>query len=193
MRSLVTVSLFIVSLSGLHQGALSAASVTPTDAVLRLFDRADAVFLGERHWSRQDSDLRNSIVTHPDFPADVSVVVEFGNALYQDLLDRYLLGLEPVSDSELAQVWRNTRTLTGAWDSPIYEEFYRTVRRVNEDRNPGDRIRVIAAGLPVDWNRVEVWEDLLNFTNRGWWFTRQVERAQSKGKKVLVVGHTQPQ
>ncbi len=51
---------------------------------------------------------------------------------------------------------------------------------------------MIAAGQPVDWDRVEVWEDLLPFTHRGWWFTRQVERLMTRreeGVVILGLGH----
>ena len=172
----------------LSSSAPATSHPAAVDGVLELLQSADIVLLGERHWSRLDADLRNELIAHPDLPSiATTVVVEFGNSLYQETLDRYLLKLEPVPDSQLALVWRNTRTTTGAWDSPLYEEFYRTVRRVNESLPAESRIRVIAAGQPVDWDRVEVWEDLLPFTHRGWWFTRQIERVMTRGKKAVVI------
>ncbi len=157
--------------------------------VVELLRSADVVLLGERHWSRHDADLRNALVSDPEF-ASVSgtVLVEFGNSLYQDILDRYLIDLDSVPDAELYKVWRSTTTTSGAWDSPLYEEFYRTVRRVNETRPWESRVRVVAMGLPVDWDRVEVWEDLLLYGHRGWWFTRMIEReALTPGKKAVVI------
>jgi hypothetical protein len=40
---------------------------------------------------------------------------------------------------------------TGAWDSPIYEEFIVAVHSVNGRLPPGSRLRVLAADYPIDW------------------------------------------
>jgi hypothetical protein len=74
------------------------------------------------------------------------VVVEFGNALYQDVADRFVLGDQPVPARELAQIWRTIGD--PLWDAPIFEGFYRTVRAVNWMRPPRQRIRVLL-GLPA--------------------------------------------
>jgi len=61
----------------------------------------------------------SEIVRRPDFSAKVNdIVVECGNALYQDVIDRYVAGQE-VSRTELQQVWRNTIAFF-VWDSLIY-------------------------------------------------------------------------
>jgi hypothetical protein len=123
------------------------------EGILTELSRADAVLLGERHWSRFDSELRKQLAAHPRFVGiSGTILVEFGNSLYQATLDRYLLDLEDIPDEELALVWRNCITTTGAWDSPIYEEFFRWVRSVNEKRSRDERVRIVAAGLPVDWD-----------------------------------------
>ncbi len=180
-----TILTMVLSLSGDEASPYPEAG----RGVVELLRSADVVLLGERHWSRHDADLRNALVSDPEF-ASVSgtVLVEFGNSLYQDILDRYLIDLDSVPDAELYKVWRSTTTTSGAWDSPLYEEFYRTVRTVNETRPRESRVRVVAMGLPVDWDRVEVWEDLLLYGHRGWWFTRMIEReALTPGKKAVVI------
>jgi hypothetical protein len=56
------------------------------------------------------------------------IVVEFGNALYQDTIDRFVSG-QPVDNADLRPVWRNTTQSPGeTWDAPVYEQFFRTVR-----------------------------------------------------------------
>ena len=105
----------------------------------------------------------------PGFPEKVDdVVIEFANSRYQEVLDDYLLKLEEVPRDRLKQVWRNTSQTTGVWDSPVYEAFLRALREVNEELLPMNRIRAVAGDPPIDWSRVEVFEDRLPFMQRGW-------------------------
>src|SRR5690606_29965337 len=65
--------------------------------------------------------------------ADVAddIVVEWGNSLYQGVIDRYTRG-ENVPYSELRQVWENTTQPHPVWDSPVYRQFFEAVRSQNE-------------------------------------------------------------
>src|SRR5689334_7229574 len=68
--------------------------------LLSVFHLFDIVALGEDHVSKGDSDVRISLIRHPDFAKKVrAVVVEFGSASEQSTLDRYVRG-EPVSKSQ---------------------------------------------------------------------------------------------
>jgi len=58
------------------------------------------------------------------------IVVEFGNAKYQEVIDRFVRG-EDVPYDVLRQVWQNTTQPIHIWDLPVYEEFFRIVRAVN--------------------------------------------------------------
>lgn len=103
----------------------------PSDAIegiVKAFDQFPIVALGEAHGLQEEADFIAQLVRHPDFSAKVNdIVVEFGNALYQDVIDRYVAGKE-VPLSELRQVWRNT-TQFFVWDAAIYEQFYRRTER----------------------------------------------------------------
>jgi hypothetical protein len=132
---------------------------TALEAVIAAFDRANLVALGERHWTREDSQFRLDLLRHPAFArAANDIVVEFGNPLYQPILDRFMSG-DSVPAGELQRVWRDT-TQPGAWDSPVYEEFLSTVRAVNLELAPDRRLRVLAADYPIDWSRVSSAADL---------------------------------
>lgn len=157
--------------------------------VINLFDNAQIVFLGESHWSRQDSDFRIELLkTHNLVSKIDDVVIEFGNSLYQDLLDAYFLDLKDISDTELSKVWRNTTSSSGVWDSPVYKEFLMEVRKINNKLPKKDRIRIVAMGPPIDWDKVEVFADQLPFFNRGWSFVRVIEREViAKNHKALVI------
>ena len=186
LRSL---SLSLVALCTLIQAASAQISTDAHDTVLKLFDNTQLVFLGERHLSKLDSEFRIALINRPGFADRVNdIVIEFGNSLYQTTLDAYFLDLEDVSDEALRSVWRNTTTTSGVWDSPIYEAFLREVRRLNGSRPKDTRVRVVAGGPPIDWSNVEVFEDILPYTQRGWWGVRQIEReVLAKNRKALVI------
>jgi hypothetical protein len=69
----------------------------------------------------------------PRLPGVVNdIVVEFGNTLYQDTIDAFVLNGQPVADADLRPVWRNTtQSPVQTWDAPVYEQFFRRVRAVN--------------------------------------------------------------
>jgi hypothetical protein len=83
------------------------------------------------------------------------IVVEFGNALYQDTIDAFVLNGQPVADADLRPVWRNTtQSPVQTWDAPVYEQFFRRVRAVNWTLPPSKRVRVLLGDPPLDWSKV---------------------------------------
>lgn len=81
-------------------------------AILSTFDRYPVVELAEsQHAVTQFHAFYRSLITDPSFVAKVNdVVIEFGNSLYQPILDRYILEGEDVPFAELSKVWRSCRT-----------------------------------------------------------------------------------
>jgi hypothetical protein len=61
--------------------------------VLELIQANPLVGLGEMHRSVTEHEFIRELVSDPDFAADC-LVIEFGNALYQELLDAYIGGEE---------------------------------------------------------------------------------------------------
>ena len=111
--------------------------------VISAFDQADIVALGEAHGRKLDSDLRIALVRHPDFAKKArSIVVEFGSTSEQSTLDRYIRG-ENISRAQLEQVWKTTTQAgNGVWDSPVYADFFASVRDVNSKLPADARVRV---------------------------------------------------
>ena len=162
-------------------------------AILAAWKTADVVCLGEDHGRQYDSDLRMALVKHPDFPRTVRVIViEWGNPIHQDLLDRFILEGEVMAREELAPVWRDA---TGAevWESPIYEEFLRSVRDVNMHLPRDKRVRVLAGDGRIDWARITRPEQLAPLLNRGGnirtIIAEQVLDANLKGLAIYGAGH----
>lgn len=76
--------------------------VDPIEAILDAFTSHDVVALDEgRHGNEPGHNLRLKLIRHPSFPLNVNdIVVEFGSARYQEVMDRYVRG-EDVPAGEL--------------------------------------------------------------------------------------------
>ena len=132
--------------------SVAAASRELAGTVLDAFTRHRLVGIGESHGLQDHHDALQLLLADPRLPevAD-DIVVEFGNARYQDTMDRFIAG-QPVADADLRAVWRNTtQSPRQTWDAPVYEQFYRTVRAVNRARPAGRQIRVLLGDPPIDW------------------------------------------
>jgi hypothetical protein len=134
------------------------------DAVLAAFKTHRLVGLGEAHALQNHHDALTLLLTDPRLPGVVDdIVVEFGNALYQDTIDRFTSGY-PVDNADLRLVWRNTtQSPRQTWDSPVYEQFFRTVRAVNAPLPARRQIRVLLGDPPIDWSAVTSRTQLLAF------------------------------
>lgn len=140
-----------------HRPNTSPVPATPIDAVsgiLAAFEDYSVVALGEgAHGNEQAHTLRMSLIRDPRFAATVNdIVVEFGAAQNQSLMDRFVDGKD-VSDSDLKKVWQDTTQTFPVWDVPVYEEFFRAVRAVNMSLPKDKRLRILLGDPPVDWDK----------------------------------------
>jgi hypothetical protein len=126
-----------------------------TDTVLEAFTSHRLVGFGESHGLQNHHDVLEMLLNDPRLPDVVDdIVVEFGNALYQPVLDRFIAG-QPVANADLRPAWQNTtQSPSETWDAPVYEQVYRTVRAVNWTRPAGRQIRVLLGDPPIDWATV---------------------------------------
>jgi len=97
---------FLVALSQvLNNGGPSVAAEA---AVLRAFDSAWVVALGENHGHLGFHDLVLRVLDTPGAAGVIDdIAVEWGNALYQDVVDRYTRG-DAVPWDSVTMAWRNT-------------------------------------------------------------------------------------
>jgi hypothetical protein len=158
------------------------------EAIVKAFDTRKLVALGEAHWLQEEADFIAMLIRHPEFPIKVNdIVVELGNALYQDVIDRYVAGKE-VAPAELRQMWRITTTPL-AWNPPIYEKFFANVRALNQTLPASRRLRVLLGDPPIDWNKVQTREEIQSFGGRrDQHYARVVEdEVLAKGRKALLI------
>ncbi len=133
-----------------------ARPLEPISAIAKMLESHRVVAIGnvEFRGDEQCQAFLRSLVRDARFPtAGTDIVVEFGNARYQPVMDRFIRG-EDVPYGELRQVWQNTTQVEWEWDLPIYEDFFRTVRAVNASLPRERRLRVILADPPIDWTLV---------------------------------------
>ena len=125
------------------------------DVLVRAFDRVPLVAFSEPgHGYAGTGQFLASVIRHPRFAGTVNdIVVEFGNARYQRLADRYVAG-EHIPRDELKQIWENTTVVSGIWTAPVYEGFLNEVRALNVKLPPERRVRVLLGDPPIDWNAV---------------------------------------
>jgi hypothetical protein len=154
------------------------------DAVFAAFRTHRVVGLGEVHGLQEHHDALAAVLTDPRLPEVVgAVLVEFGNALHQDTVDRFTAGA-PVDSPELRRVWRDTtQSPLATWDAPVYEQVYRTVRAVNRRLPAARRIRVLAGDPPLDWSRITTRDQLNPYLLR-----RQAHLAEVLEREVLARG-----
>ena len=136
--------------------------VEPIAAIADAFRSHAIVAVGnvEFRGDEQCQAFLRALVRDPRIPAVVNdIVVEFGSARYQDVIDRFVRG-EEVPPEALRRVWQDTTQVEYEWDRPIYEEFFRTVRTVNASLARSRQLRVLLGDPPIDWDQVHTIDDL---------------------------------
>lgn len=177
---------------GSSAGDGELTQVDATQAVLRATHRYPLVGLGDNHMCEQSHAFLRALIQLPALQHRINdIVVEFGNALYQDISDRFFLDLEPVGFAELSTMWRTTIGGRVYWDAPVYEQFYRTVRSVNESLPRKHRIRVVLGDVPIDWSQVRSTADAAKVPSgdeRETFYAGVVEReVLAKHRRALLV------
>lgn len=80
-------------------GSYTAPTQTPKaqpaiDSIIEAFDNYSIVMLGEVHWNLQQHRFIQGLLRDRRLPGKIDdVAVEFGNSLYQPLIDRHVAGV----------------------------------------------------------------------------------------------------
>lgn len=175
-----------------NQGALRpAVPVEPIAAIVEAFRTHSVVALGnvEFRGNEQSHAFQVALIRDPRFTAVATdVLVEFGNARYQDVIDRFVHGEEVPYDS-LRRVWQDTTQVEYEWDLPIYEGFFRAVRTTNASLPPNRQVRVLLGDPPLDWDRIHNLDDLHRAMGDRDGHAVDVLRREvlAKGRRALVI------
>jgi hypothetical protein len=157
-------------------------------AMLQLFQNHDIVMFGEVHNSRQEYEWLCKLVKTPGFSDHVDdIVVEFGNALDQKVVDRYVAG-EAVPFEQVQKAWRDM-VADAQPVSPVYGWLYKAVRESNME-HPGKRgIRLLMGSPPGDWSKIKTSADLAPYeAEREQWYANVVKtEVLAKHHRALLI------
>ncbi|WCF08583.1 copper amine oxidase N-terminal domain-containing protein [Paenibacillus thiaminolyticus] len=169
--------------------------VDATEAVLHAFENHQLVALGDVHGLDQERDFIISLVTNPKFTEMVqTIIIETGNARYQDLVDRYINGAD-VDMEELKKVWRDLSVSgMGPTDTMSNEKLFEAVRAVNQKLPASKKLRIVLGDPPIDWNQVNTKEDLDKWLSRrdthmAGVVEEEIYRNNAKGLVIIGSGH----
>ena len=168
---------------------LTAAKVEPAlDGIFAAFSTHPLVGLGDRHGFSQLIELYEAIIRDPRFAEDVrNVVVEFGGAAHQDVIDRYVNG-DLVPYQELRGVWTDTVGWVPAVEHLGYAHFFAQVRQTNHALPLETRIRVLLGEPPIDWNEIHTREQWLKIVEtRDRYAASVVKGVLARKEKALVI------
>ena len=174
-------SLLPLSAQGQAPSARAPVPLEPVAAILDVLAAHPLVALSEPHTNLQAYELRLRLLREPRFAGLVNdIVIEAGNARYQDVMDRFIRG-EHVADEDLRPAWQNIVTPGPSGDDPNYEGFYRAVRDVNAGLPRARQLRVLLADPPIDWSSVRSGDDLVE-----WGLKRDVHAADVITREVIA-------
>ena len=152
---------FVLFFAGLACVANSAQDVKPIDAtraIMQAFDTHSIVMFGEVHANKQEYEFLRALVSFPQFADKVDdIVVEYGNSLYQKVVDRYIAG-EDVPIEEVQKAWRDTMALGPV--SPVYPSLYEAIRLVNRQHAGKHQLRILLGDPYINWDNVKSREDV---------------------------------
>lgn len=161
--------------------------------ITRAFDRYPIVALSELHGNAESKDLLARLIRQPGFAENVNdIVIEFGNARYQAVVDRYIAG-EGVDRDVLRGTWEETTQISDIWSLPMYEGMLADIRAVNATLPVAKRFRVLLGDPPIDWAKVTSpadddmndWRD----AHFAWVVDRYVRAANRKALLFVGGGH----
>jgi hypothetical protein len=169
----------------------SATPQEPISVILEAFKTHRLVGLGEPHRNEQAHQMRVALIRDGRLAGIANdIVVEFGTARYQNVIDRFVRG-EDVPYDTLRKVWQDTTGGATVWDVPIYEEFFRAVRAANASLPRERQFRILLGDPPTDWENVRSLDDVLRPTadyNRDRHAAELIRReVLAKNRRALII------
>jgi hypothetical protein len=168
----------------------AAIPVDATVGILEAFRSHRLVAIG--HHDDESQAFLRSLIAEDRFAFTVDdIVVEFGSARHQHIMDRYQRG-ELVPERELQQVWQDVTGPNGSFDAPAIERFFRAARDKNWVLPEQRRMRVLLSEPPIDWTHIRNEADhvaqLRTVGNRDAHAADLIRReVLDKGRRALIV------
>lgn len=174
----------------LSSGATAEASgQVLTREIVSALDTVWVVAIGENHRHIELHEELRAALEDPAVQSLVDdIVVEFGNSLYQPLVDRWVAG-EAVPLDSVQLAWRNTVISPNTvWDAAPYPALFDAARRINAERTDGRAYRVVLGDTPVRWDSITQRSDLSAFFGRSQSMADAVANEVLRhGRKALLI------
>jgi hypothetical protein len=159
------------------------------EGVRQLFGHKAVVAVGDLHGLAQEGDFYAALVRDPRFAAEVgNVVVEFGSAGTQQIIDRYVAG-EEVRFDELRRVWSDlVGWFPGESQLLSYANFFASVRAANSLLPAERRIKIWLGEPQIDWSQTRSFRDVGRLLgNRDQQLFGLLDNLLKQGKKALLI------
>jgi len=138
----------------------SIKSINAVDAIIDAYKEHQVVAIGDVHGLVEEREFIISLINTPQFYENVkTIVIETGNAKYQDVADDYVNG-ENIDINELQKIWRDlTSSGIGPTDKMSNQDLFDSVREINAKLPDDERLRIILGDPAIDWSEIETRED----------------------------------
>lgn len=176
------------NIAGPSSPAGERSALNATTAILQAFQTHDIVLFGEMHGNQQEYAWLCQLVNNPAFDDRVDdIVVEFGNARYQDIVDRYIAG-DNISVDRVHPAWRNMIASVPPV-SPVYGNFYEAIRQANLAHPGHHHLRLVLGSPPGNWDKIRTTRDLAPFeAQREQWYAHVVKtQVLAKHRRALLI------
>ena len=174
-----------------------AVPVDPVQAIVDAFRSHQVVAFSDHHGSAVMMAFELQVLSDSRIRAVINdIVIENGNARYQDVMDRYVRG-DDVSYEELRHVWHETtQTQTLGPRDGVIPERYQVIRKLNQGLPRPRQLRVLLGDPPIDWSVVKTPADGRRWVEQRDSHAAEVIRREVvlKNRRALVVygqGHLQ--
>ena len=170
------VAVGLTVLAGQEPARPRATPVDPIAAIADALRSHRIVAFSDAHGNREMYAFALAVIRDARVRAAINdVVIENGNARYQDVMDRYVRG-ENVSYDEVRHVWHETtQTQTLGPRDGVIPELYQLIRMLNQGLPRQRQLRVLLGDPPIDWRAVKTPAD-----HRPW-----IEKRDSHGAEVI--------
>lgn len=183
-----TLACFIFACLSLFKAHSQEPSELLIQSIISGFKSHWVVAIGENHRHQELHQLLLQSLASPHVMDTVQViVVEFGNQLYQQEVDRYIAG-ESNDITPVHKALRNTVISPNRlWESAVYLEFFKQIRHINQ-RSNSRKYRVILGDSPVDWSSITDKKQLFPLYERSAHMAKMIEQyGYDQGRKVLFI------
>lgn len=178
----------ILLFSFLLYSSILVSQENSIEKLLKSINSYNALAFSEDHSMSSDDHFIIKMISHKSFPSSINdIVIEAGNARYQNIVDDYILRNKNIPMSDLKKIWFDTTQL-GIGECPFYERLLKLVRKINKDLSSYKKVRILLGDPPINWDLIKSFKDWKKFQNRDGHFAgTTIKNSLSKNRKALLI------